>query len=524
VDIENDIGNAQSHHFLKGPGPGHSLAMTSQDRSRLSTERSTNIGPVLIDSRDGKNGTKSDLLQREADYKRLNDDLEAKTKSLFAETESMLRQQEEYLAQAEVLERTGPDYYLDTNVSGHDRLEDDDDVYRRHSVGKSYSFEFVDQSSNSMASLRLTDEAFDSTVFDSNSASRRRPPSTSNLDNLQARTSEVPRPRPNTTDSRPHPKPQQSRSNTAPGSARPGSSGSIPSRPKSSSDSKPSSARSKPQPKQTLLARRPTRPSSRPLTRPSAADDVAVFDDASLLDDVDLEDTFQRIGHSVAQASEMDGEVEDDILPPTAQDMGHEAKVRFLKAKIRVLQEELERSNTDRQKAETELEKQTLKMKSANDEMGRLQKAANSHQAAMTKQKQVVDDLKARLTAAESQTSTLKRQNDGLQRDVKSQQNNAGASEVRLNRATEEIEKLKSDLQKAKSSSRENQQDEKKRMETLLGENRRLEKQKSDLIQGFRKQARLIDILKRQKMHLEAAKMLQFTEEEFVKALEWGSN
>merc|ERR1712136_136553 len=124
----------------------------------------------------------------------------------------------------------------DTNVSGHDRLEDDDDdddVYRRHSVGKSYSFEFVDQSSNSMASLRLTDEAFDSTVFDSNSASRRRPPSTSNLDNLQVRTSEVPRPRPNTTDSRPHPKPQQSRSNTAPGSARPGSSGSIPSRPKS---------------------------------------------------------------------------------------------------------------------------------------------------------------------------------------------------------------------------------------------------------------------------------------------------
>ena len=54
-------------------------------------------------------------------------------------------------------------------------------------------------------------------------------------------------------------------------------------------------------------------------------------------------------------------------------------------------------------------------------------------------------------------------------------------------------------------------------------ENRKLEKQKSDLIQGFRKQARLIDVLKRQKMHLEAAKMLQFTEEEFVKALEWGS-
>ena len=76
---------------------------------------------------------------------------------------------------------------------------------------------------------------------------------------------------------------------------------------------------------------------------------------------------------------------------------------------------------------------------------------------------------------------------------------------------------------KAKSSTKENQQEEKKRLDSLLAENRKLEKQKSDLIQGFRKQARLIDILKRQKMHLEAAKMLQFTEEEFVKALEWGS-
>jgi septum formation topological specificity factor MinE len=94
---------------------------------------------------------------------------------------------------------------------------------------------------------------------------------------------------------------------------------------------------------------------------------------------------------------------------------------------------------------------------------------------------------------------------------------------VRLNRALEEIERLKSDLTKAKSSNKETAQDEKKRMDGLLAENRRLEKQKSDLIQGFRKQARLIDILKRQKMHLEAAKMLQFAEEEFVKALEWGS-
>lgn len=74
-----------------------------------------------------------------------------------------------------------------------------------------------------------------------------------------------------------------------------------------------------------------------------------------------------------------------------------------------------------------------------------------------------------------------------------------------------------------------------------------LKKQKAELILGFKKQLRLIDVLKRQKvranmhiqfrvfhrficfsalsqMHLEAARLLSFTEEEFVKALDWGKS
>ena len=42
------------------------------------------------------------------------------------------------------------------------------------------------------------------------------------------------------------------------------------------------------------------------------------------------------------------------------------------------------------------------------------------------------------------------------------------------------------------------------------------------VITNFKKQMKLIDILKRQKMQIESAKLLAFTEDEFVKTLELG--
>ena len=65
---------------------------------------------------------------------------------------------------------------------------------------------------------------------------------------------------------------------------------------------------------------------------------------------------------------------------------------------------------------------------------------------------------------------------------------------------------------------------QKVQMEKLAGERRRLERQRNELLTAFKKQMKLIDILKRQKMHIESAKLLHFTEQEFSKALDITSN
>ncbi|XP_076203811.1 testis-expressed protein 9 isoform X3 [Aptenodytes patagonicus] len=192
-----------------------------------------------------------------------------------------------------------------------------------------------------------------------------------------------------------------------------------------------------------------------------SADDVAVLEDCI---DFSLAKTISKIEEKLERGGLPDC-LDDDIIPSVGNEIGAEAQIRFLKAKLRVMQEELDSVVCECRKKELE-------------NLKRVQKQAASSQS---------------------------------------------ATEVRLNRALEEAERYKVELNTLKQSNQDVANQELKTIEELKTENKKLQKQKGELMTGFKKQLKLIDILKRQKMHIEAAKMLSFTEEEFMKALEWGN-
>ncbi|KAM9183801.1 testis-expressed protein 9 isoform 3-T3 [Dugong dugon] len=201
------------------------------------------------------------------------------------------------------------------------------------------------------------------------------------------------------------------------------------------------------------------------------ADDVAIPENFS---DFSLAKTISKIEEQLDEKG-LSEYIDDDIFSGVSKDIGTEAQMRFLKAKLRVMQEELDNVVCECNKKEDEI--QDLKSQELENKR-RLQKQAASNQS---------------------------------------------ATEVRLNRALEEAEKYKLELSKLRQNNKDIANEEQKKIEALKSENKKLEKQKGELMIGFKKQLKLIDVLKRQKMHIEAAKMLSFTEEEFLKALEWGN-
>ncbi|KAJ7986143.1 hypothetical protein DPEC_G00347730 [Dallia pectoralis] len=266
--------------------------------------------------------------------------------------------------------------------------------------------------------------------------------------------------------------------------------------------------------------RRPGNQRKSQTNKSSALDDVAVCEG---WEDFSLAKTIRKIEGRLDDGDTDDNPMED-VMPSVGEEMGSAAQVRFLKAKLCVMQEELNRLSHESNMKDDANSVLSTKIKQVEEERDRLQKTTSVQQTQIEKHRTLTEESNRKCDGLQQKVTTLQKEIEGLKRGQKQAATNHSAVEVRLNRALEEVEKSKTQLSKIQQMSKDTATQEHQKIETLQSENKRQEKQKAELILGFKKQLKLIDILKRQKMHFEAAQMLSFTEEEFTKALDWGKS
>lgn len=196
--------------------------------------------------------------------------------------------------------------------------------------------------------------------------------------------------------------------------------------------------------------------------------------------------------------------------------------VKFQKARIQALQEELNESmSTINDQAQT-IENLKNFNSQASEDTKKHSQQLQLMSSNFEKIKKQFNEAVQKNNSLEKTISELNKELDVLRNVEKKAAKDAGNRDVRLNRLIEEVERYKVQIKELKSSEGDVNERSKREVERLTQDNKRLERQKNEILTAFKKQLKLIDILKRQKMHLEGARLLAFSEEEFLKTLELG--
>lgn len=106
----------------------------------------------------------------------------------------------------------------------------------------------------------------------------------------------------------------------------------------------------------------------------------------------------------------------------------------------------------------------------------------------------------SKLQAKEGENLVLSKEVEGLNRELKNTKTNAQNGEVRCQRALEELSKVKLSLRNMQQNEKDFKAAHKKNSNALNDSIKRLEKQKFELLAGFKKQQALIGNLKQQKV------------------------
>lgn len=198
--------------------------------------------------------------------------------------------------------------------------------------------------------------------------------------------------------------------------------------------------------------------------------------------------------------------------------------IRLQNARILQLSEELDKAISETCQKDSEVQQLRQEQKQVNDEVKRLQKTNASLEQNQEKMKKQLSSAESRVKELELERAELMKVKDHLDLKVKKTEADSSSKEARLNRLMEESEKLKAAAKDANLQERDRVSSDRREVDRLTNEVRKLERQRTELVGAFKKQMKLIEVLKRQRAHMEAAKVLSFTEDEFIRILELGEN
>lgn len=196
--------------------------------------------------------------------------------------------------------------------------------------------------------------------------------------------------------------------------------------------------------------------------------------------------------------------------------------VKYQKARIQALQEELNESMSMINDQAQQIESLKNFSSQASEDTKKTSQQFQIMSQNFEKMKKQYNESVQKNNNLEKNCAEMAKELENLRNVEKRATKDAGNRDVRLNRLIEEVERYKQQIKELKSCEGDVNERSKREVERLGQENKRLERQKGEILAAYKKQLKLIDILKRQKMHLEGARLLGFSEEEFLKTLELG--
>lgn len=210
-------------------------------------------------------------------------------------------------------------------------------------------------------------------------------------------------------------------------------------------------------------------------------------------------------------------------IPPTLEkrNLSSEGLIKFLKSKVTILQDEIDIGQKESLKKVEEVQSLSQKLAKLEQQRDQLNTKNNSLQANLKLSEEKIIELELKVKERDNDTVRLGKEGEVSRRDMKTLQQMNTTFEKRLLAAQQEIEALKINLAAAYDREREARDQARAERDTSERQIRQLRKQRISLITAYKQQLLLLDNLKRQNLCLEEAKMLEFSEKEFTKILNW---